>query len=485
MTRTFGSIGLFSQALLAVVLFPLAAGAQFDELLTQVPPSANAVVLLDGQRLLASPIAVREGWKEKYEQSFAAGLVTISPDTQRMILATQLDYEFMKPQWELAIAEFGQPRSAAEVARSAKGLLESIGDTPAVALRENAYALELGPRRYAAMAPANRQAVARWLREAQSAKAPAVSPYLKATLVASQQSAIVIAFDLEDAIPPDIIRAKLASSPALKGKSIDLEAAAKALEGVRGLVLEVAVTDGSFGRLMIHFRNDASVLAPVARPLLQEILGEMGAAIDDLEGWKLESEPLRIALNGPLSAAGRKRILSLIDNPLASLLASDQTAPSPADRQQTQMAATSQQYFKSLSSILSEVREKSGNAKTFGENALWFDKWARRIDKLPVLHVDKDLLQFGQYVSEQLRNMASAMRGIGINSAARSTQVYGDGYSYYGGYSYYRDVDSERRAIRAQEKATGATTARGIARELENATGKMRRDLTQKYGVEF
>jgi hypothetical protein len=36
----------------------------------------------------------------------------------------------------------------------------------------------------------------------------------------------------------------------------------KALASIRGLALEVAVTDGSFGRLMIHFNGDATVLAP-------------------------------------------------------------------------------------------------------------------------------------------------------------------------------------------------------------------------------
>jgi len=39
------------------------------------------------------------------------------------------------------------------------------------------------------------------------------------------------------------------------------------LDGPRGLVLEVAVTDGSFGRLMIHFHGDAAVLAPHHDPL--------------------------------------------------------------------------------------------------------------------------------------------------------------------------------------------------------------------------
>src|SRR5262245_41132488 len=89
--------------------------AQFDELLAKIPASANAVALLDAQRLFTSPIGVREGWKDKYEQSFAAGLVTMSPDTQRLVLGAEFDYEFMKPKWEAAVADFRKPRSAGDI----------------------------------------------------------------------------------------------------------------------------------------------------------------------------------------------------------------------------------------------------------------------------------------------------------------------------------------------------------------------------------
>jgi hypothetical protein len=472
------------------------AAAQFEELAAQIPASANAIVLLDGQRLLASPLAAREAWKEKYEQAFASGLVSIAPDTQKLVLAAQLDYEYLRPQWEVAVAQVGRPRAAAEIARLTKGTLDPIGDTPAVALRDNAYAIELGPKRVAAMAPANRQSVARWLREISGRTVPALSPYLKATLVASQQSAIVVAFDLEDAVPTDVIQAKLAASSVLKEKNIDVAAAAKALAGIRGLALEVAVTDGSFGRLLIHFNGDATVLAPVAKPLLLEILADLGASIDDIAEWKVTTEPQRIVLNGPLSAAGRKRVFSLIDNPLGSLIAAEHAPVSESDRQQTRQAAASQQYFKALTSVLDDVVKESKDAKTFGQNALWFDKWARKIDKLPLVNVDKELLDFGQYISSSLRNMAAAMRGIGIQSGARTAQVYQTvttDYNAYagvwgGGASYYtewRNVDGERRAIRADERAKGATSARGIASEIENATAKVRQAMTVKYMVNF
>src|SRR5688500_10574064 len=153
--------------LCSLVLLTLSqtAAAQFEDLAAHVTASANYIVLLDGQRLLDSPLAVREGLKDKYEQAFASRLVTISPDTQKLVLASQINYELMRPEWEVAVADLAKTRTAAEIARLTKGTLDPIGDTPAVVLRDNAYAIELGPKRVAAMAPANRQSVARWLRD--------------------------------------------------------------------------------------------------------------------------------------------------------------------------------------------------------------------------------------------------------------------------------------------------------------------------------
>ena len=118
-------------------------------------------MLLDAQKLLATPLAKREGWAEKYEQSFAAGLATISPDTRRMILASQLDYEYMKPHWELALADFSSQRQVAEIARRTKGTLDQIGELPVVVLSDDSYCVQFAPTRLGVMAPANRQSVAR------------------------------------------------------------------------------------------------------------------------------------------------------------------------------------------------------------------------------------------------------------------------------------------------------------------------------------
>jgi hypothetical protein len=306
-----------------------------------------------------------------------------------------------------------------------------------------------------------------------------------------------MALDLEDALAPDLVRAHVASSNALAGKKIDPDAAAKAISSVRGVVLEVAVTDGAFGRLMVHFDEDASALIPVAKPLLMEVLGNQGATIDDIDTWEVTTEPKRFVFHGPLSQEGRRRVFSLIDNPAVALVApAGDGAAAPNNPQLSKEAQASQEYFATISKIRDDLREKSKDVKTFGQHALWLDNWARRIDRLPILNVDPELLAYGRYLTARMRDASASLKGIGINSAAREAQVYqqystssyGYGGYYGGGYGYsaqWNNVDGQRRAIGAQERGKGATQAQQIAAEIENETVKIRQAMTQKYQINF
>lgn len=457
------------------------AKAQFDSLAVSVPSSANAIALVDVKRLFDTPLAAKEEWKDKYDRAFASGLCAIPPYTDRLALAAELDYEHLQPKWELAVAELADTRTAAMIARTSKGVLDPIGKLPAVAIRDDSYIVELGNKRLGAMAPANRQAVARWLREIQSRTAPSLSSYLKGSLTASEKSQIVIAFDLEDAIPPQVIRAKLAASETLAAKKTDVDSAVKALSTLRGLAVEVSVSDSASGRLRVHFSGDSSSLASVAQPLLLEILGDMGAYVADMENWKVTAERERITFEGPLSTAGMRRVLALVDSPTAAILTSDNQQASQASQGSAQAYAT-QQYYRSLMSVLDDLRTEGKTSKTLGQNGMWFDKWARRIDRMPIQNVDPELLAFGGAVSAGLRSMAGDIRGIGINSGAQNAQIAASNYSYWSDLLY---TDLQQRSARAQERAKGVTSARGTYQTIENEAARLRQVMTERYKIAF
>lgn len=457
------------------------ASAQFESLAASVPSSANAIALVDVKRLFAAPLAAKEGWKDKYDRAFASGLCAIPPYTDRLILAADFDYEHLQPTWELAVAELVETRTAAMIARTSKGVLDPIGKLPAVAIRDDSYVVELGGKRLGAMAPANRQAVARWLREIQARTSPMLSSYLKGSLTASEKSQIVIAFDLEDAVPPEVIRAKLAASETLAAKKVDVDAAAKALATLRGVALDISVSDAAAGRLRVHFNGDATPLAPIALPLVLEILSDIGAYVSDIESWKATAEPQRITFDGPLSTAGMRRVLALVDSPTSAILTSDNQQASQASQSNAQAQAT-QQYYRSLMSVVEDLRAEGKKSKTLGQNGVWFDKWARRIDRLPIQNVDPELSEFGRAVAAGLRSMASDMRGIGIHSGAQNAQIAAMNYSYWSDLLY---TDLQQRSVRAQERAKGVLAARGTYETIENEAARLRQVLTDRYMVAF
>ena len=469
----------------AASLVPLICGsvqAQFDAIAAKVPATANAAALVDVERLLASPMAQKKGWAAKYDTAFAAGLVAIAPDTRRLVFAAEVNYEFMTPLWQMVVADLGQPRGVATIARATGGTLDPVADMPAVVLSDDSYCVQFAATQLGVISPANRQSVARWVREAAAATAPRLSPYLSSALVASKNSQIVMAFDLADAIPPDVIRAKLSQSAAVANKKLDLDAAAKVLASIRGMALEISVRDAANARLSLNFGEDAAVLKSVAKPLLIEVLSGMGARIDDMEAWQVSGESKRVVLTGSLSESGMKSVLSMVDAPTAALLAPASDTQTTEERLAKSQADASLAYFRSVSSLRDEMRDKSKDAQTFGQHALWFDNWARRIDRLPTLDVDEELLNYGRYVAQQMRNSSAALRGIGIDSATRSAQTWGSGYSYNTG---WRDSDAERRSIRVQERGQGATTARAIGQEVEDQTAIIRQKMTAKYRVNF
>jgi hypothetical protein len=237
--------------------------------------------------------------------------------------------------------------------------------------------------------------------------------------------------------------------------------------------------------------------------------------IQEFVQWEATVQGKEITLGGPLLHSGRQRIFSLLDAPPEL-----RTPPpaSPGETQQTEqkmLALASQQYFKSVKNMLDDLggKRQSEEFVTWGQVAVWFQKYAARIDQLPVLHVDPDLINWGSHVSDQLRQAQSAMQGIGTQTAyrmattpnvqaynVRSTTVAGAGVGPYGGYragaaTAYQYAYNPKLSmalqgqqdaqIRTEERISGNTSANLIMQGLQAETGEIRKRMTQKYQVEF
>jgi hypothetical protein len=471
----------------------LATGADFADLLAKVPPSANVLVMLNADQIFQSDVATREHWKQHYDDTYSDSPLLLPPTAQQFVLASDLDLAYMKPRWEVAAMRLSDDPSMGLVARAVHGESDKLSGLETITTPKNALIVKFGPNLFGMMRPASRQAAARWIREASAAKSNTLSPYLATVANIPDQvgTEIMMAIDLTDALNHDRVRQALEKSTILREKSIDLDSAAEIVTSIRGMALGVRVTNRTYGKLKVDFDHDLGKLADVAQPLLLEILRQAGAEIDEFTNWKVATTPKQITIEGELTANGLRRLFSFLELDATAVAVAETAGPTqPSKPDDSEVAKESLKYYQSIARLLNDL-SRERDAATYSSIALWFDKYAKRIDRLPTLNIDKDLINYGAYVVARLRDARDAIQGVGIRSGAQSAGV--------GGYAEFEiftsqtnaainDVsaaEAQRRAIRAGERAVGSTDARAVMREIQDESSKVRRQMTDRYKIEF
>src|SRR5699024_8875742 len=87
------------------------ASAQFEELVTKTPSTANSLALVNIEKIMSSAAAVKGNWKTEHANPYAAGITFLPPDTKMAILAAQYDFEMMHPVWQVAAMELDHEAS--------------------------------------------------------------------------------------------------------------------------------------------------------------------------------------------------------------------------------------------------------------------------------------------------------------------------------------------------------------------------------------
>jgi hypothetical protein len=253
------------------------------------------------------------------------------------------------------------------------------------------------------------------------------------------------------------------------------------------------------GMIVVDFQEDASLLAAYAKPLLLEVLSSSGALISDFESWTSNVKGHEVSLAGKLSTSGLRRLLSIVDSPISGDIGGKAQGTSPGDLATAQVKR-SLDYFHSIVGMADDLKEDMKNVKNLASTQLFFDKYAKRIERMPILGVDPELLKYSAFVANTLRQCTGSIKTMGIQTGVRQLtetgggggggytggyQAGGIGVSYFDPYSGLKAVEADRRVIRAEEKATAATDIQGLRQQLISATFEMRRKMTEKYQVEF
>ncbi|HUY91839.1 MAG TPA: hypothetical protein VMV10_24070 [Pirellulales bacterium] len=483
--------------LLAIpILLSVQARGQFPELAARVPETANALALFNVAQVGERNQALRANWRSEYEKSFRAGRVFLPPGASRCVASAQLDIGSLQPLWEITLVDYEQEPDLAQIAAQHHSQIESVAGAPIVSLRDDLSLVQLGANRLAALSPGRRQEASRWIKRTANKKNVTLSPYLQSALHYEEQgSDIILAIDLEDAVDTEQIRQGLVDSPTIKEHRLDVKQVVELLKGVRGLMLGVRMGDETHGKLRIDFRGDPTFLGDAAKPLLLELLSKTGAKVADLGNWTAVVEKQRVSLKGTLSPNGLRRITSLVEprsmamnaaGPPAADTAANSAKPSSETKldkpvSSSETVQSSKQYFRSIQTLLDDLNADVKSSVTIGQAGVWLQKYAKRIDCLPSLNVDPDALNYGAYVSQELREASAAVKGVGITSGARRSAIYDSGNRYFDRYN----SDAVRRQVNAEARAAGATSAVDIMNEIYKASGDVRRTMSERYKIEF
>ena len=466
--------------------------SDFNDLTRKVPQGANAVMAIDVAKTLASPLAKKEGWDRKLTDGGSDRPLYLPPEADKLLSAAQIDItrNFSKS-WSVSLFGLTESVPIGVVARLEGGYVDKIDDVDVAWLPSDAYVMKTSDTTLVMQSPANRQAAARWISSQKNSEAMGISDYLGVALAAMNRAPhIVMALDSSNAIQRHRVEQQLQQSGFLEKHSLDMEQIAGLLASLQGTVLEITFTNKVTAMARIDFAEPVPVNKTVAKALVLAVLEAKQMSLPGIDSFSFSIVDKSIVLEGELPMDSLRRLLSLMEpvsTKFSSLKDANVEQPSGDD-----MAKNSLAYFQASQSLLKDLRQKAGS---YNSDAFWIDMYSSKIDKLPILHVDDDLLDYGLNLTETLRFMSGSRKNARLlgGAEARNELSQGaivnngnDGYGF-GNYSYSTPRSRETAAGNARANAAASGTAVKIEgwQLIDKATNEIRREMTKRYNLAF
>lgn len=427
----------------------------------------------------------------------------------RVKIAAELNFSTLQPSWEIGYAALKAAPSADAIAKRMGGYVDNVNNRPVIWTPNQMYLVPLQNEVLSIVRPADRKFLGQWLKKDRS---PSVSDYLKRAAGAQLADvAAMIAVDLEDLISAEILEQNLAGLKSIAGK--DVKKIARSIAGMHGVTLSVNKGSLSDTVITLEFKEAPTELTPIAKAFFNEVFERRGSAIGDFSKWNqtASSDGKILKFTGEITHEALDDLLGLFTihrhtngNNAAAGDTADATKPAPTQESSASVIAeNSKEYFKKVVQVVHRVRDYSAN--NTGERAQWNANMANRIDEMPTLNIDTDLVQFASEVAKSLRTNSASMQLTNIASGAQAvandagsggdtsavfsgTNVQNLGYGYasfgYGGNGNYADPNSPMKYYQVAQ-AKGNASFKQMMAQMEQAISDMRRTMTNKYKIQF
>ena len=462
----------------------------YDTQIRLAPESTNLLVLVNAQSIYLSPLGKEEELKQKVKDAFAAGQAIIPPNANRLVMIAEVDpLDEMRPIWDLTVIDLYKAPDVLGFAKREQAPIEHLDGHRLVQTHNGTLVMELKTQRMLTSAMATRQMFSRSLKGADPKAPLRLSPYLAhAATRATEDNQVLICLDLTQVFSPQAVRS-------IMGKDASPRVI-ESLGSITGLTCTVHYDTARHVNIRLDFAQKIDGLGDEPYKTVQPVLDVLGFSEAKLQVQRAigRAEATAITLRGELPPDLLRELFRKLEStgthqdyetPAAA------TSEAADPKELTKIA--SRKYLGSLESLLKELRETMRR----DEAAAMSERYARKIDGLPMLHVDPDLLNFSGNVTSSLRYQGQVKREAGLRSGVRASiptytvyGAYGSGYAPNGAYGTYNGWVGRREtpdniAIATQELASATQTRISEWKQIEDGLVKIRRMLTERYQIEF
>lgn len=480
----------FIATLLICEAASLGQAADWPKLLDHPPAGANTIALFNVEALKLGAAKLKR-FKEGEQAAAAADLVAELPENSRRgTISAQFDFDSLEPIWEVVTVTYDKnPPNQKRLAERDGGYVDQIAGRPVVWSPRGRYYVPMGDDRLTVHIPANRPTVAHWIRGLGQAVQPLPEYLKRAADRALDGTAMLVAVDMADTISPVQAAEKVATLKSVSAAKLNPEALGKLLGDLHGITLSVSVKDQFMGELKLDFGTAPTLLRETGQAIVIEALARRGMLLAEMRDWTGNVDGKSFVLSGPLDAISIVNLLAFFKGSPSSSDAHHETSVTPNESSESdgtaKMAKASKRYFDGTQRILGECRNTKG--LSVAERGVFNDKLSRKIDDLPLLNVDTDLLDFGATIAQLLRGAGVTIRSANVaaggQKATQATSYRSVGY--YGSSFSFNDNTAYNESLERQAHAQGMQAHLSNMEQVDTMTADIRRKMTQKYMIEF
>ncbi|WP_437227022.1 hypothetical protein SH661x_000134 [Planctomicrobium sp. SH661] len=498
------SVTRVSSAFAGMLLLILSSAAHAEdaaELTKYLPGEINAVAVVQVQQILQTPRAQREEWAKEADERFLSGAGGIPSWVNTLVVGSLVRPAVPEEIWAAGVARVPAAVTIEDISQHDQVPVENLHGISVVQGRNDSYLLGVGSGLLGIWQPGIRQEAARWARSLKAKVTGPESDYL--VKAAATPGHIVMAIDLEHALDPENTQAHLEMMQTKEVRTGDRAAMQALLMSLQGAILSVSIDEKTTATLRIDFQQPVGSLGSQLKPFFLNALNELGAMIDDFEHGEFHTDGNALVLTTDLSDESLRRLVSLITSAPSSHSASSPLARSPAPMPPSDpnavTAEASSRYFRQVDQFVNDLSRASRRSNDYSRTAMWHEKFASRIDELPIQGVDPALVDYAGDVASRLRALGRSLRGQQLDvNLQQKTLTYDVDYNpgwasvnVWGGVGFGNpsvNVNSNLQQVRERQAAAisaGARQREEVWSMITEDRARVLRQMQQTFGPDF